>query len=84
MVEAALAQRAPESLHLAARLGVVRPGVQQADAQSRARSAQYLAAIGGAVVEEQCVGLSVQAQRSDQHSQHVLFALVACASSATT
>ena len=60
-VEAALAERAPEALHLSPRLGVVGFGVEERDAEPRAGGLEEVAAIGGAVVEIEPVGLAVTA-----------------------
>jgi len=56
VIEAASPQRAPELLHLAARRCVVRPGVDQRDAEPLAAQAQRLAAVSAAVVEVERVG----------------------------
>jgi hypothetical protein len=74
-VEAALAQRAPEALHLAASGRVVGRGMKQRDAQALARQAQRLAAIGGAVIEVERVGRAMAAQRAYEEAEHVDLAL---------
>src|SRR5690606_32097541 len=56
VIEASLAQRTPEALHLTARLRVVRRRVQQADAQPRARGREHLARVRRAVVEVERFG----------------------------
>jgi len=74
-VQAALAQRAPEALHLAARGSVVGPGVQERDAQARTGDAQMLASVRAAVVEVEGVGRPVAAQGADEEAEHVDLAL---------
>ena len=75
VVEAALAQRPPEALHLAAGRRVVRPGVQERDAEPGAGGAEDLADVGRAVVEVEHVGRAVLAQGPDQDFEHVGLAL---------
>ena len=75
VVEAAGAQRAPESLHLAARRCVVGSGVDQRDAEALAAQPQRHAAVGAAVVEIDPVGGAVAAQRGQQQVEHVDLAL---------
>ena len=75
MIEAALAERAPEALHLAAGLGVVGFCVHERDAQARAAQTQERAAIGRPVVEIEHLGRAVAAQRAHHHAEHVDLAL---------
>jgi hypothetical protein len=74
-VEAALAQGAPEALHLPATLWAVGLGVHQRRFESRASGGQRVAAVGAAVVEVQGVGLPMPAQRAHEEAQHVHLAL---------
>ena len=73
VVEAALAERAPEALHFPAGGRVVGLGVQERDAQALAAEAQRVAAIGGAVVQIQRIGGAVATESADQKLQHVGF-----------
>jgi hypothetical protein len=75
VVEAALAQRAPEPLHLAARRCVVGLGVDQRDLQALARQLEHVAAVGRAIVEVHRVGAAVAAQRAEHQVEHVVLAL---------
>jgi len=75
VVEALLTHRAPEALHLAARLRVVRLGVQQPDTEAAARGAQRLADVRRSVVQVQRVGRAVQPERFDEQPQHLDLAL---------
>ena len=62
-VQAALAERAPEALHLSARRGVVGLGVHQGGAHARARQGQGASAVGGAVVQINGVGRANACER---------------------
>jgi hypothetical protein len=75
VVEAALAERPPEALHLAASRGVVGSGVQERDAEPGAGGAEDVATVSGAVVEVEDVGRAVLAERPDQDLEHVGLAL---------
>src|SRR5690606_25455176 len=75
VIEAALAQRPPKALHLSASARVVRLGVDELDAQTRARGRQDLAAVGRAVVEVQRPRSAVRAQGCNEELEHVDLAL---------
>ena len=62
--QAPLAQGAPEALHLATGRRVVRPGVDERDAEPGAGSAEDLTGVGRAVVEVEDVGRPVLAASS--------------------
>ncbi len=74
--EGLFAHAAPETLHLAARRGVIRLGVQERDSESGAHQLKDLTAVGRAVVEVKCVGFAVRHQGLREDGQHRLFPLV--------
>ena len=75
VVEALLAERAPEALHLAARLRVVRLGVHEPDTKATTRDTQRVADVGRAVVEIERLGRAVETKGLDAQSQHLGLAL---------
>lgn len=75
VIEALLAEAAPEALHLALGGGVVRSRMEQRDPQSATRGAERLAPVGRAVIQVERVGLSVDAYRADEQSEHVVLTL---------
>ena len=75
VIQAAASQGAPEALHLSAGLWIVGLGVDDGDAQPRARDLQRLAAIGGAVVEVQRLRQARASQRLHEQLEHVDLAL---------
>ncbi len=75
VIQALLAQSAPESLHLAAGPGVMRFGVEEADAEPAAERGQCIADIGGPVVSVQSVGAAMEAKSFDREQEHLAFSL---------
>ena len=75
-VQASLAERAPEALHLSARRGVVGLGVHQGGAHAGARQGQGASAVGGAVVQINGVGGRMLANGAHEQAEHVDLALL--------
>src|SRR5205814_2204101 len=75
VIEALLAEAAPEALHLAVDRGVVGARMKQGDAEPAARRAEGVAAIRRAVIQVEGVGFPVSAYRADEHAEHVVLAL---------
>ena len=75
VVEALRTHCAPEALHLAARLRVVRLGVHEPDAEPAARDPQRLADVGRAIVEVERVRRALASERADEEREHLGLAL---------
>src|SRR5690606_3172138 len=75
VIEALLAQRAPEALHLAARLGVVGRRVPEADLEPAAHRREGVTDVRRAVVEVERAGATEATDRLDAERDHLRLAL---------
>ena len=76
VVGATHAHRAPEALHFAARLRVIRAGMKQLDPHASADDLERLASIRRAVIQIECPGRTMAKERAVEHVHHVQLALL--------